>query len=346
MSDWSEAPEPAPEISVVVPCHNEACHLDSLYQALVAALDGVSLEVILVDDASVDATASIGAALQARDARVRTLRLLRNAGQQAALRAGLRATRGRFVATLDADLEHPPEMLPVMLQRAHAGYDVVQMVRRGHQPGVCKDLLSRLFYRVFNALAETPLPAGAGDFRLLSRRVCDVVNTLPERRLFLRALLPQLGFPTCYLEYAPGPARRGAPPFTFGKSLHLGVDAVFAHSTAPLKWALRVGLLTALLAFAYGLYNVAAKFFIGRNVPGYTDVIGSVLFLGGLILIYLGILGRYLLVILDYLKNRPEYLLARENLATPTESGATPPSVSAQTEAPKSPRPFPHQTAR
>jgi glycosyltransferase involved in cell wall biosynthesis len=296
-------------LSVVVPCHNEAVGLRNLHAAVAAALDGVDFELILVDDASVDGTAELAGQIASADARVRPLRLLRNSGQQAALRAGLRAARGAFVATLDADLEHPPERLRDMLAKAREGFDVVQMVRRGRQPGFFKNLWSRLFYRLFNAIVETPLPPGASDFRVLSRRVCEVINGLPERRLFLRALLPQLGFPTCLLEYDPGPARPGQPAFTFGKSLRLGVEAVFAHSTLPLRWAMRVGLLMAMLAFAYAAYNVGAKFFGDGNVPGYTDLIGSVLLLGGLILLYLGILGRYMLVILDHLKNRPEYLV-------------------------------------
>jgi dolichol-phosphate mannosyltransferase len=311
MSDWREAPGDATalELSVVVPCHNEEANLSALYQAICDALEGVAFELLLVDDASSDGTAGIAENLSSGDGRVQVLRLIRNAGHQAALRAGMRASKGRFVATLDADLEHPPRFLREMLEKARSGYDVVQMVRRGHQPGIFKDLSSRLFYRFFNAVTDVPLAPGASDFRMLSRRVCDVINALPERRLFLRALLPQLGFPTCHFEYEPGPRRKGEPAFTFAKSLRMGVDALFAHSTLPLKWALRVGFFVAMMAFAYAIFNIGAKFFTPWNVPGYTDLIGSVLLLGGLILLYLGILGRYLLVILDHLNNRPEYLV-------------------------------------
>ncbi len=312
MTDWQKVPRgetPSPDISIVVPSHNEAGNMESLCKAISQALPNEFFELIIVDDASKDGTTAMVESLQALDSRLRLLRLLRNSGQQAALRAGLRAARGQWIITMDADLEHPPAYLPQMLVQARSGFDVVQMVRHGEQPGYLKNMFSRGFYRFFNALADVPLPPGAGDFRLMTRQVCDVINVLPERRLFLRALLPQLGFQTHFLPYTPGPQRKGEPAFTFLKSFHMGVEALFSNSTAPLKWALQIGSIISLMAFAYAFYNIGAKFFSTQNVPGYTDVIGSVLLLGGLILLYLGVLGRYILVILDHLKNRPEYLI-------------------------------------
>ena len=164
-----------------------------------------------------------------------------------------------------------------------------------------------------------PIQPQASDFRLVSRAVCDALNALPERQLIVRAILPYLGFRAAVLPYRLGERLHGSARFGFRQSWRLGSDALFGFSTVPLKLAMRLGMIISALAFLYGFYNVAAKIFTDRNVPGYTDLIASTLFLGGLILVYMGILGRYLLVILDHLKRRPEYVLA------PEPADATPP---------------------
>lgn len=312
--DWGAERVPGgdPLLSVVLPCFNEAANIRPLHAALSAACAGLSVEMIFVDDGSSDRTSAEVSLLAASDPSVRLLRFVRNAGHQNALRAGYRAARGRYVATLDADFQHPPDLLPAMLAKAREGYDVVQMAREGRQAGFLKDLLSRGFYRVFNAVSEAPIRPHASDFRLVSRAVCDVLSALPERNLIVRAILPYLGFRTAVLPYRLGERLHGRATFRFRQSLHLGTDALFGFSTVPLKLAMRAGLVVSALAFVYGFYNVGAKIFTDRNVPGYTDVIASVLFMGGLLFLYLGILGRYIQVIVDHLKRRPEYLLAAD----------------------------------
>ena len=317
--DWQEAgpvdggrEDGLPRLSVVLPCFNEERNVAPLYQKLVKACPGIPLEIIFVDDGSLDATCAEVDRLRRLDPAVRLLRFVRNSGHQHALRAGLRASRGDFVLTMDADLQHPAECIPAMLDRAREGFDVVQMVREGAQKGFLKNLASRSFYKVFNSLSDVPLVEQASDFRLVTRYVCDVLNALPERNLVVRAILPYLGFRTASLGYPPGDRLHGKAGFTFRKSLALGSQALFEFSSFPLKLAMRLGLAVSAMAFAYGLYNVAMKFLTDRNVPGYTDLIASTLFLGGIILLYLGILGRYVLVILDHLKRRPEYLAVEE----------------------------------
>lgn len=318
MQDWQAGPAGGetdgnrPRLSIVLPCYNEERNVAPLYQQLVKACPGIPYEIIFVDDGSRDATCEEVDRLRRLDAAVRLLRLLRNSGHQQALRAGLRASRGDYVLTMDADLQHPPESIPAMLDRAREGFDVVQMVRDGAQKGFFKNLASRAFYKAFNSLSDVPLVEQASDFRLITRQVCDVLNSLPERNLVVRAILPWLGFRTSSIAYPPGERLHGKAGFTFGKSLALGSQALFEFSSFPLKVAMRLGLAVSAMAFAYGLYNVAMKFLTDRNVPGYTDLIASTLFLGGLILLYLGILGRYVLVILDHLKRRPEYLAVEE----------------------------------
>jgi len=311
-----------PLLSIILPCHNEEKNIEPVYRALAAACAGISREILFIDDGSSDRTCEAVNLISGRDPTIRLIRFVRNYGHQSALRAGYRAARGEWVMTMDADLQHPAEAIPSMLAKARAGYDVVQMVRAGPQSGLLKNLFSLAFYKVFNSLSDVRITAQASDFRLISRSVCDVLNALPERNLIVRAILPYLGFPTASLVYQPAGRLHGSASYSFGKSLHLGSDALFNFSAFPLKLAMRLGFLISALAFVYGLYNVAAKFLTEGNVPGYTDLIASTLFLGGLILLYLGILGRYVLVILDHLKRRPEYLIASDTSGKPDLAAA------------------------
>lgn len=320
-----------PRLSVIIPCFNEQANIRPVYAAVGAACAGIPLEMIFVDDGSADKTREEVGLLAARDPSVRLIRFVRNAGHQNALRAGYRAARGLWVATLDADLQHPPALLPAMLAKAEEGFEVVQMVREGAQAGFLKDLASRAFYRIFNSLSEVPIQPRASDFRLVSRAVCDALNALPERQLIIRAILPYLGFSTVALPYRLGERLHGSATFSFIKSWRMGSEALFGFSNVPLKLAMRLGWVISALAFLYGAYNVGAKLFTNRNVPGYTDLIASTLFLGGLILLYLGVLGRYVLVILDHLKRRPEYVLAADAAAGEPVAGGT--QAAAQEEA-------------
>ncbi|MEO6096123.1 MAG: glycosyltransferase family 2 protein [Fibrobacteria bacterium] len=320
-ADGSRVAGGLPRLSIILPCFNEERNIAPLHQALSQACLGVPLEILFIDDGSTDGTCEEINLLAARHPAVRLIRFIRNSGHQQALRAGYRAARGQWIVTMDSDLQHPPEAVPGMLAKAQEGYDVVQMVRAGAQPGLFKDVLSRLFYKLFNAVSEVPIPAQASDFRLISRPVCDVLNALPERNLIVRAILPYLGFRTATLPFQVAERLHGKASYSFAKSLSLGSQAIFSFSAAPLKVAMRLGFFISALAFLYGMYNVVSKFIGGDNVPGYTDLIASTLFLGGLILIYLGILGRYILVILDHLKRRPEYIIAHESQSQPADLG-------------------------
>jgi polyisoprenyl-phosphate glycosyltransferase len=187
------------------------------------------------------------------------------------------------------------------------------MIREGDQVGFWKNRLSRFFYTLFNAIADSPIPSAASDFRMISRYVCDTLNQLPERNLVLRAILPALGFLTATVPFAVKQRQSGRSHYSFAKSWRLMSDSLFNFSTLPLRLMRRLGLAVSVLAFLYGAFNVAMKFWGDGNVPGYTDIVASVLFLGGLVLIYLGVLGRYLEIVVDHLRLRPEYLIRPES---------------------------------
>ncbi|MDY0060068.1 MAG: glycosyltransferase family 2 protein [Myxococcota bacterium] len=298
-----------PRLSIVVPCYNEELNLPLLYTRLTAACGDHERELLFVDDASTDGTLATIRGLQQQDPTVRVISFVQNSGHQAALRAGLRHARGDLVISLDADLQHPPESIPAMIAQAAAGHDVVTMAHEEPQPGLFKQLLSHGFYRLFSTLSGVRLNPDASDFRLVTARVQQVINAMPEHNLFFRAVIPNLGFPQTTLTYNLGRRHAGKPAYTFKKSLTLALDALFAFSTFPIHLLLLGGIGMAVLAFLYGLVNVAFRLFTDINVPGFTDIVASVLFLGGMNLIMLSVISKYLIIIINHLKQRPEYVI-------------------------------------
>jgi polyisoprenyl-phosphate glycosyltransferase len=298
-------------LSIVIPCFNESGNIKPLFEEIARACAGIDFEIVFINDGSTDQTASIIQELKKNNPCIRLISFVANSGHQAALRAGIRHAQGDFIVMLDADLQHPPELIPQMLKKAQEGFDCVAMVHRARQKGLFKNTFSSIFYRLFGAASGVDIHTGASDFRIISKRVQLVLNALPERHLFLRGLLPALGFSTCYIEYVVRPRKWGRPAYTFQKSFSMGLDAIFNFSSFPITFFFYFGMIVACAAFGYGITNVVLRLTTNLNLPGYTDIIASVLFLCGLILIMLGIIGKYLQVVLDHLKGRPEYLIDR-----------------------------------
>jgi glycosyltransferase involved in cell wall biosynthesis len=302
-------------ISIVVPCFNEEENVPVLYDRICKQCASFSLEIIFVDDGSDDATKQALDQICKKDRRVSVVSFTRNAGQQVALRAGLKYARGEYALTMDADLQHSPELVPRMLEKAKEGYDIVNMVRSVPQKGFLKNLLSKGFYVAFNNIAEIKIVVDSSDFRLMSHKVYSVINSLPERNMVLRALLPLLGFRSVDVTFTPQERHSGPPRYTFGKSIGLGLDSFINFSTLPLRLFARFGFTISFLAFAYGLFAVITRLTTDWNIPGYTDILASVLFLGGIIIVYLSLMGRYIQLILDHLKMRPEYVIESVSLS-------------------------------
>lgn len=310
---------PAPELTIVVPCFNEAPTLPELARRVVAALEGncASFEILFVDDGSADATARALRELNAADPRARALLFSRNFGKEAALSAGLREARGRAVAMIDSDLQHPPEVLPQMIARWRAGAEVVAGVRTNRDTDPpWRRAISRAFYAVFNRLSDTRIVPDAGDFRLLDRKVVDALNDLPERARFMKGLYAWVGFRQETIPYDVAPRADGRTSFSPFKLLRFSVDAITAFSTLPLRVWTYVG--TAILALVglYVAYVAVGVLLHGRNVPGFASLLALVALMGGLQFLTLGILGEYIARIATETKNRPLYVV-RERIGAP-----------------------------
>jgi dolichol-phosphate mannosyltransferase len=296
----------------VIPIYNEEDNILPLYQRLMKVLSSldVSYEILFVDDGSTDGSAAQICELHRQNSQVAMVRFSRNFGHQAAVMAGLEHSRGDCVITLDGDLQHPPELLPQLIERWREGYDVVYTIRQvAKDTGWFKKVTSRLFYKLVNRLARVQIPEGASDFRLLDRRVVDTLKSLKEQDLFFRGLVPWMGFKQVGLSYQAEPRHAGVSKYSMAKMLGFAVSGVTDFSSVPLHLATFMGIAVAGLSFLYGTYVVLAWIFTDRVIAGWPSVIVSVLFLGGVQLISIGIIGEYIGRIFNEVKGRPRYII-------------------------------------
>ena len=296
-------------ISIVIPAYNEERNILPVFSAIQSSLPEDIYEIIFVDDGSSDATAEAVRNLRARESLVRLIRFGRNFGQQSALLAGLEAARGAAVITLDCDLQHPPELLPEMVQAWRNGSKVVQMVRmQTVNASLFKTYTSRGFYRIVNLLSETPVVNGAADFQLLDRVVVDAVLQFKDRYPFVRGLVAWLGFPAVRIEYTAPERQTGATGYTRRKMLSLSLQAVMGLSSKPLRFSFYFGLFTAVFCVLYAMFAIVALI-AGKTVPGWTSVIVMVTFLGAVQLVSIGIVGEYLARIYDQSRGVPRFVV-------------------------------------
>jgi glycosyltransferase involved in cell wall biosynthesis len=304
----------APLLSVVVPVKNEeqaiVPFIERVGPILEAVSDGEGWEILFVDDGSTDATLAAIVAANQRDGRVRALSLSRNFGKEAALSAGLDHARGAAVVPMDVDMQDPPELLPEMVAKWRDGFEMVFGVRRCRDSDpLPKRLTASLYYRAHNWVSSDKIPENAGDFRLLDRKVVEVIRALPERNRFMKGLYAWAGFEQASVEYDRAERETGATKFNYWKLWTLALDGITSASTVPLRIWSYVGALVALFAMAYAGFIVFDTLVFGNAVPGYASLITSVLFLGGIQLISLGVLGEYVGRILTETKQRPLYVV-------------------------------------
>jgi glycosyltransferase involved in cell wall biosynthesis len=303
-------------LSIVVPCYNEDAVLRELHRRLLAVLEQIDciFEIIYTDDGSHDGTVRLLRELQENDARVRLVSLSRNFGHQIAVTAGLKHARGEAVVIIDADLQDPPEVIPEMIERWRDGYQVVYGLRAGRAGETkFKRWSAKLFYRLLNKLSEIEIPLDVGDFRLLDRRVVDVLLAMPERDRFLRGMISWIGFKQGAVIY--DRARRGAgqSKYPLIKMLRFAMDSVISFSFAPLRLASWIGFAAIGASFAGIVYALVIRLYTTEWVRGWTSIFTAILFLGGIQLITLGIVGEYVGRIYAEVKMRPLFVV-RERL--------------------------------
>lgn len=300
-------------VSIVSPVMNEEEVLPLFHRELCRILDPHTryrFEFVFVDDGSTDDTVGVLAKLRAADPRVRYVVLSRNFGHQSAVCAGLSYAVGDAVVTMDSDLQHPPELIPVLLAQQELGFDVVNTRREASAgAGWAKTALSAGFYHVFNRAATIRIEPGGADFRLMSRQVVDALNALPEVRRFLRGLVPWLGFRQAVVPFVAPPRAAGRAKFTFTRSLRLALEGITGFTFFPLRKVALFGTVVAMAAFVYAIAAVVIHLTGGATVPGWTSLLACVLFLGGVQLITLGVIGEYVGRILEEVKGRPGWVV-------------------------------------
>lgn len=304
----------APVLSVIVPVKNEEEAILPFVERVGSILENVSpsggWEILFVDDGSTDTTLAAIVAAHGRDERVRALSLSRNFGKEAALSAGLDHARGSAVIPMDVDMQDPPEVLPEMVAKWRDGNEMVFGVRRCRDSdGWTKRVTAGLYYRAHNMVAADKIPENAGDFRLMDRKVVDVIRAMPERNRFMKGLFAWAGFRQASVEYDRVERETGTTKYNYWKLWTLALDGITSASTVPLRIWSYVGAIVALFALAYAGFIAVDTMVFGNAVPGYASIMTSVLFLGGVQLISLGVLGEYVGRILTETKQRPLYVV-------------------------------------
>lgn len=300
-----------PELSVVIPVFNEEINILPMYERLIAALetrvDG--LEILYVDDGSADTSWDKICELAARDQRVEGLRFARNFGHQAALTAGVDAARGRAVVIIDGDLQDPPEVIPEMVDRWREGFEVVYGQRQDREGETWFKLATAsIFYRLLRGITNVDIPVDTGDFRLMGSRAIAAFRAMPERNRFIRGLVSWIGFSQTAVAYKRQARQAGETKFSVRKMLRFALDGITSFSFFPLRLATWTGFAVSTFAFLYIIVVLVLKA-IGVSWLGYTSLMASILFLGGVQLLMIGIMGEYLARIFDEVKRRPLYLV-------------------------------------
>ena len=303
-----------PLVSVVVPFFNEEKAVDRFLQTIIAVLEDIDTkwEIICVDDGSSDHTLQHLLSAARANPAISVLALSRNFGKESALTAGIESSGGDVVVLIDADLQDPPMLIGDMLEKWREGYDVVYGIRQSrNEDSLTKRVTAGVFYRIFNSLTSVPVPVNSGDFRLMDRRVADRLRELPERTRFMKGLFAWLGYKSTAVYYDRPGREEGNTTWSYWKLWNFALDGLTSFSTVPLRVWTYVGLIVSLMSFGYASFLIFRTFIEGVDLPGYASLMVVILFLGGIQLISLGVLGEYLGRVFIEVKQRPIYLIDR-----------------------------------
>ena len=313
------------KVSVIIPVYNEAEVLPEFHTRLQSVLENnaIEYELIYVNDGSKDDSRNILETIRRAHAGISIINLSRNFGKENAMSAGLAAADGDVTILIDSDLQDPPELIPEMISEWKNGADIVNMQRsRRLGESAFKRLTAHIFYRVINCLSEVCVPRDVGDFRLLSRRVVDALNLLPESNRFMKGLFAWVGFNQVTLQYRRDPRAAGTTKWDYWKLWNFAIEGITGFSTTPLKISSYVGLIASLFAFGYAVFFMLKTMIFGESVSGFPTLIICILFLGGLQLLATGIVGEYLGRLFKESKSRPLYII-ESHLRSPTLSSGS-----------------------
>lgn len=304
------------KISLVIPMYYEEQVVEECYNRVTKVLKEIQdyeYEIIFINDGSKDNTLDILERIAKIDNNVKVISFSRNFGHQAAVTAGLKYVTGDVIVIMDADLQDPPELIPDMLKEWEKGYEVIYGKRKSRKgESVFKLLTAKAFYSTLNKLSDVEIPKDTGDFRMVDRKVVDVVNSLPEHNKFLRGLFSWVGFEQLAYEYDRKERFAGKTKYPFGKMLKLALDGILSFSTKPLKIVGGLGILSVIISFVILIYSLLSYIFKWNSLtPGWTSIMCTITFLGGIILISVWMIGEYIGRIYDEVKNRPQYIVKK-----------------------------------
>lgn len=316
------------DLSIIIPIYNEEANIEDLYNRLRGVIEPMELryEFIFVNDGSRDLSLTLIHNLTRRDKNVRYIDFSRNFGHQIAVTAGLDMAIGAAVVIIDADLQDPPELIPQLYQKLQEGYEVVYAKRRSRRgESAAKRFTARLFYRILASITHISIPVDTGDFRIVSRKVVDALKQMPEQNKFIRGQISWIGYRQTYLEYDRAERAGGATGYTYRKMIRLALDGITGFSDAPLKVATIGGFVVSGVAFSVMLFTLYARFVTGNYEPGWASLMVSILFLGGIQLIAVGIIGEYIARLSANVRQRPLYIISETNIPEIVDPSTTTP---------------------
>lgn len=306
------------EISVVLPVFNEEMHLQELYKNLIRVLEdqiSTSYEIIFVNDGSIDKSLDIIRAIAKSNKSVLYIDLSRNFGHQIASTAGIEKSRGNFVVLMDSDFQDPPELIPELLKKARVGFDVVYAKRKKRKgESIIKKITAKVFYRLLKILTRHSIPIDTGDFRIISRKVVNVLSQMQEQEKFLRGQIAWIGFKQSFVEFDRPGRKSGKSGYSTKKMFKFAIDGITSFSDFPLRFATFLGFLVSIFAFVIMLWALYQRLVVHEYVQGWTSLILSVLFIGGIQLICIGIIGEYISRIGSNIRKRPLYVINETNI--------------------------------
>ena len=298
-------------LSIIVPAYNEEGNIQPLLERIVKTASKYRYEVIFINDSSTDNTEEVIREAIKQNKNVRLISLVRNFHHQLAITAGYHHAQGDAVVTIDADLQDPPELIEDMIQKWQAGNDVVYARRSSRDESFFKTFTATVFYKLIDNLSDTEIPQNVGDYRLVDRKVADMLNTMPEKARFIRGLVAWGGFPTAYVTFDRYERERGETHYPFKKMLNFALDGIVSFSTRPLRFATYIGFASAFLGILGIVYAIYRRFFLPPEywVEGWTATFVAIMFFGGVQLLTIGIIGEYIGRIYAQMQDRPDYLV-------------------------------------